>query len=66
MDATRLRLVRELVEPDSAAGLAKRLGLPRQRLNYHLRELEAAGLLELVEERRRGNCVERIVRAVAR
>ncbi|KAB2955835.1 MAG: winged helix-turn-helix transcriptional regulator, partial [Thermoanaerobaculia bacterium] len=52
--------------PATAAGLARRLGLPRQRVNYHLRELEKAGLVELVEERRRGNCVERLVRATAR
>lgn len=62
----RLRLLEELRVPDSAAGLARRLGLPRQQLNYHLRELERAGLVELVEERRRGNCVERLVVATAR
>lgn len=62
----RRRILEELVEPDSAAGLARRLGLPRQRLNHHLRELESAGLLELVEERRRGNCIERVMRSTAR
>ncbi len=62
----RLRLLEHLTEPDSAAGLARRLGVPRQKLNYHLRELEREGFLELIEERRKGNCVERVVRAVAR
>lgn len=62
----RVRLLRELGEPDSAAGLARRLGLPRQRVNYHLRELEKEGLVELREERRKGNCTERVVRATAR
>ncbi|HTB12234.1 MAG TPA: helix-turn-helix domain-containing protein [Bryobacteraceae bacterium] len=62
----RLRLLEQLTEPDSAAGLARRLGVPRQKLNYHLRELEREGFLELVEERRKGNCMERVVRAVAR
>ena len=62
----RLRLLEQLSEPDSAAGLARRLGVPRQKLNYHLRELEREGFLELIEERRKGNCVERVVRAVAR
>jgi DNA-binding transcriptional ArsR family regulator len=62
----RLRLLQQLAEPDSAAGLARRLGVPRQKLNYHLRELERAGFLELLEERRKGNCMERVVRAVAR
>src|SRR5271166_4539655 len=51
----RLRLLEQLTEPDSAAGLARRLGVPRQKLNYHLRELEREGFLELVEERRKGN-----------
>ena len=40
-------------------------GLPRQRLNYHLKALEQCGLLECVEERRKGNCTERILRATA-
>ncbi|HXV75143.1 MAG TPA: helix-turn-helix domain-containing protein [Candidatus Polarisedimenticolaceae bacterium] len=61
----RRRIVEHLREPDSASGLARRLGLPRQKLNYHLRELERAELLELVEERRRGNCTERVLRATA-
>ncbi|MGH7675964.1 MAG: helix-turn-helix domain-containing protein [Gemmatimonadales bacterium] len=66
LDATRQRLVAHLAQPDSAAGLARRLKLPRQRINYHLRALERAGLVELVEERRKGNCMERLVRATAR
>jgi hypothetical protein len=40
-------------------------GLPRQRVNYHLRELERAGLVELVEEIPRRGCVERIMVAGA-
>jgi len=66
LDPVRQRLLAELVEPDSASGLARRLRLPRQRINYHLRALESAGLLELQEERRKGNCTERVVRATAR
>ncbi len=62
----RLRLLSELGEPDSAAGLARRLGLPRQQLNYHLRQLEEDGLLEAVGERKKRNCTERLLRAVAR
>lgn len=62
----RRRLVEALREaPDSASGLARRLGDSRQRLNYHLRALEQAGILEVGEERRRGNCVERVLRVVA-
>lgn len=62
----RLQILEALRESGSAASVAQRLGLPRQRINYHLRELEKEGLLELVEERRKGNCIERVVRATAR
>jgi DNA-binding transcriptional ArsR family regulator len=61
----RLKLMEALREPSSAASLARLLGEPRQRINYHLRELEGQGLVELVEERRKGNCVERVLRATA-
>lgn len=62
----RRQLLEELAEPDSAVGLSRRLGLPRQKVNYHLRQLEADGLVELVDERKKGNCTERLVRATAR
>lgn len=62
----RLKILGALGEPDSASGIARRLDLPRQRVNYHVRELEKQGLLEAVGEQRKGNCVERIVRATAR
>ena len=61
----RLRILRELREPGSASTVARTLEMPRQKVNYHLRELEKAGFLEEVEERRAGNCIERIVRAKA-
>jgi DNA-binding transcriptional ArsR family regulator len=66
LDPMRLSLLERLAEPGSASTLARDLGLPRQRVNYHLRELEKAGFVELVEERRKGNCVERLVKATAR
>jgi DNA-binding transcriptional ArsR family regulator len=62
----RQRILESLREPGSASSVAEQLGLPRQRVNYHLRELEKEGLVELVEERRKGNCIERVVRATAR
>ena len=65
LDPVRQQLLALLAEPDSAAGLARRLVLPRQRINYHLRALESAGLVELVEERRKGNVTERLLRAAA-
>lgn len=63
---TRRALIEHLAEPDSAAGLARKLGTSRQRVRYHLRELEREGLVECVAERRSGNCVERLLRATAR
>jgi DNA-binding transcriptional ArsR family regulator len=66
LDPMRVSLLERLAEPGSASTLARDLGLPRQRVNYHLRELEKAGFVELVEERRKGNCVERLVKATAR
>lgn len=65
LDRTRARLLAELGQPASAASLAERVGLPRQKVNYHLRLLERHGLVELVEERRKGNCIERVMRATA-
>jgi DNA-binding transcriptional ArsR family regulator len=65
LDRIRARLLAELCQPASAAGLAERVGLPRQKVNYHLRLLEQHGLIELVEERRKGNCTERVLRATA-
>jgi DNA-binding transcriptional ArsR family regulator len=62
----RLRLLEALRDqPDSATGLADRLGMPRQTINYHLRQLEQAGLVALVEERGHGRCVERVVAPTA-
>jgi DNA-binding transcriptional ArsR family regulator len=66
LDATRRRLLDELATPDSAAGLARRLGMARQFVTYHVRQLEADGLVSFVAERRKRNCVERIVQATAR
>ena len=65
LDPVRARLLAELVEPGSAAALAARVGIPRQKVNYHLRALEAHGLVELAEERRRGGITERVLRATA-
>ncbi|MEA2171043.1 MAG: hypothetical protein QOF76_4343 [Solirubrobacteraceae bacterium] len=65
LDPIRARLLAELAEPGSASALAGRVGLPRQKVNYHLRALESHGLVELVEERRKGNMTERILQATA-
>ncbi|HEX2131677.1 MAG TPA: helix-turn-helix domain-containing protein [Actinophytocola sp.] len=65
LDPTRARLLAELAEPNSATTLANRVGIPRQKVNYHLRTLEQHGLVELVEERRKGNVTERLLQATA-
>jgi DNA-binding transcriptional ArsR family regulator len=65
LDPIRARLLALLAEPHSATGLATIVGLPRQKVNYHLKTLEAHGLVELVEERRKGNVTERVLRAAA-
>jgi DNA-binding transcriptional ArsR family regulator len=65
LDPVRTRLLAELVEPGSAAALAARVGLARQKVNYHLRALESHGLVEVAEERRRGGITERVLRATA-
>ncbi len=65
LDPIRSRLLAELAEPGSASTLAKQVGLPRQQVNYHLRALERHGLVELVEERRKGNVTERWMQATA-
>ena len=65
LDPIRSRLLAELAVPGSATMLAGRIGLPRQKVNYHLRALEQHGLVRLVEERRRGNVTERMMQATA-
>ena len=65
LDPVRARLLAELAEPGSATTLAQRVGLPRQKVNYHLRALERHGLVKVVELRRKGNCTERVLRATA-
>ncbi len=59
----RRQLLEALSEPDSASSLARRLGMSRQRVGYHMRGLERAGFLELVAERQQRGCTERLYRA---
>ncbi len=66
LDPARLRILTALRDPDSSAGVARTLGLPRQRVGHHVRALEAAGLLTCVGERKKRNCVERLLQATAR
>jgi uncharacterized protein YndB with AHSA1/START domain len=54
-------MLAQMSQPRSATMLAAAVGLPRQKVNYHLRTLERHGLVELVEERRKGNVTERLL-----
>jgi DNA-binding transcriptional ArsR family regulator len=63
---SRVRILEALRDPASATETARRLGEPRQRVNYHLKELERAGLVERVGERRVRNLIEVLYQAVAR
>jgi DNA-binding transcriptional ArsR family regulator len=65
LDPVRSRLLSELRTPVSAATLAGRIGLPRQKVNYHLRTLEAHGLVRVDSEKRWGGLTERRLVATA-
>src|SRR5436853_4172581 len=65
LEPTRSRLLSELAAPASAAALATRVGLARQKVNYHLRALEAHGLVRLAEKRKWGGLTERLRVATA-
>ncbi|MFO0960095.1 MAG: helix-turn-helix domain-containing protein [Isosphaeraceae bacterium] len=65
LEPVRSRLLAELTEPASAATLAVRVGLPRQKVNYHLHALESHGLVRLAQERKWGGLTERLLVATA-
>ncbi len=65
LDPGRARLLGELREPASAAELSVRVGISRQKINYHLRQLEAHGLVEVAENRTWGGLTERRLVATA-
>src|SRR5215468_7344949 len=62
----RLEILSLCREPASASELGRRLGLPRQRVNYHVRALERAGFLRPAGRRRRRNMIEQRYVASAR
>lgn len=66
LDPVRSRILATLAEPGSATTVAAAVGQTRQNVNYHLRLLEAHGLVRLVEERQRRGLTERVVVASAR
>ena len=66
LDPIRAAILDALTEPGSAATLAGAVGLTRQKVNYHLKTLEAHGLVEPAETRAWGGITERFVRRSAR
>jgi DNA-binding transcriptional ArsR family regulator len=65
LDPVRSRLLSELRSPASAAALANRMGLARQKVNYHLRTLESCGLIRVESEKKWGGLTERRLVATA-
>ena len=65
LDPIKVRLLAELAEPASAAALAVKVGLTRQKVNYHLRALEEQRLVEPAQQRQWGGITERLMVATA-
>ncbi len=65
LEPVRSRLLSELAEPASAATLAARMGIPRQKINYHLRALENHQLVRVAKKRQWGGLTERLMVASA-
>ncbi|HEX5051165.1 MAG TPA: helix-turn-helix domain-containing protein [Planctomycetota bacterium] len=65
LDPARARLLAGLTEPASAAVLAERFGIARQKVNYHLRTLEQCGLVREAGRRKWGGITERHMVATA-
>jgi len=61
----RRQILQRLSTPGSAASIARELGLPRQRVGYHMRELEKHGFVEKLREERKRGCIERVMRRTA-
>ncbi len=54
----RLEILRLARQPISASDLSRILKLPRQRVNYHVRQLARSGFLRQAGRRRRRNMIE--------
>ena len=65
LDPVRSSLLSELAEPASAATLAARLNIARQKVNRHLRALEDHQLVRVAEKRKWGGQAERPLVATA-
>jgi DNA-binding transcriptional ArsR family regulator len=65
LDPIRTRWLAALTEPASAAALASRMGMSRQKVNYHLRALQDHQLVTGAGERQWGGLTERLLVATA-
>lgn len=65
LEPVRSRLLAELAQPASAATLASRLGIARQKATYHLKTLEAHRLVQESGQRKWGGLTERLYVASA-
>jgi DNA-binding transcriptional ArsR family regulator len=66
LDPLRAQILTRARAPVSATELGTRLSLPRQRVNYHVRQLARVGLLKRAGRRRRRNMFEQLYVASAR
>ena len=62
----RIEILQEMAEPISCTALGERLHQQPQRVHYHVKALEQAGLVEKVDERRVRALTEAIYQARAR
>jgi DNA-binding transcriptional ArsR family regulator len=62
----RIEILSKLGKPTSCPEIAKALGLTTQKVNYHMKVLVDAGLVELVDERRVRGIMEGVYLAVAK
>lgn len=65
MSTLRVRILTALREPNSASGLAQTLAVPRQKLNYHIRQLEENGLVKQVGTRQARGFTENLMQSAA-
>jgi DNA-binding transcriptional ArsR family regulator len=62
----RVEVLRHLAEPNTCTQIGEAMGETAQAIYYHVKRLQAAGLVVLVEERRVRGIAEGIYQAVAR
>ncbi|WP_426453184.1 ArsR/SmtB family transcription factor [Paenibacillus sp. S-38] len=66
LNPLRAEIAARLAEPGSAAEIARAIGEAPQRINYHLKALEKAGLVRRVGSRQVRNLVEVLYQSIAR